>query len=804
MLLTIKLYSPFQSLADLPTPFSQSQCVLHKHELLICGGIDRKGCYSYHILKDEYKFICEYPINVEVQGHCVVKLVENSKDSNQTTLLSFGGNTYTKRHTLMMRYVSVWSNISKKLNKSNEFNIYNGWIPFTDNRNNPIIIGRDNDNYLGLRAVIGGSNNHLLFITYPYNNISVFDLNTFQFIKHDRLPINNYVEYHCFVSKSENGQGQEIMKTNKKKDEMLLFYRNDGLSIEYDENNNSFRFHRLLVCDDIEPFAYYAYVRINDIILFFGGWDCGLDDESVISKSVYKYSIRENKWMTFQNILPSSLFHRFAILSEDSAYVHILGGWNGKQQVPTHSKTKVSEWLNEAEMKKSEPIENGNNEGEESDEEEGNDNEDKNKNGVDNIVKQEESEKQNQVKKDSDNIMEKAEQYKKWKKWFIQREQKDKLEMIEHFKTMSNEQFQVWLLNECKWKNEITKDDINSICVLIDAYLDFTAEDKKGEEVNQLKNLINMEELTFKELLRQSYYCLEATDFEKINEKNLKPQLLNIKNDIIEKDEDVEKEFKNNKPTFKITWISFQHPVILGKTKIIKNALVIMIAISEYIDNTIWSNLPNVKRKDFENFKQLFEQELNYEMICNSSSNMTKDDVRDFMDGIILNFQLRKNTNKYDGLILVICGHGENGNMLVTSDGKHVSIDEMRTSFNCDKMESFKDLPKIFIIDACRGENIPKSHEIVMRGNKALYGHNDDGFLIIWSTTKGHRVADLSLLSECMKKVVVSKYKSGYPFKQMLQDIRTEIRNNKSSEWYCVESQDTTDYDIIFESKKSV
>ncbi|ETN99636.1 hypothetical protein RFI_37832 [Reticulomyxa filosa] len=118
-------------------------------------------------------------------------------------------------------------------------------------------------------------------------------------------------------------------------------------------------------------------------------------------------------------------------------------------------------------------------------------------------------------------------------------------------------------------------------------------------------------------------------------------------------------------------------------------------------------------------------------------------------------------------------------------------------------MEAFKDLPKIFIIDACRGENAPKSYELAMRGNEILHGHNDDGFLIIWSTTKGHRVADLSLLSHCMKNVVTSKYKSGYPFKKMLQDIRTEIRKNKSSEWYCVENQDTTDYDIIFQQRKS-
>ncbi|ETO33606.1 hypothetical protein RFI_03496, partial [Reticulomyxa filosa] len=213
-----QITSQFQTLKELPTPLEQSQCVLHKHELLICGGISRRACYSYHTLKNEYKFICEYPSHVTLWGHCVVKLVNSNsnsdKDNNQITLLSFGGSPITKKHTLVMKYVSVWSdgdnnddenenetNKSKKLSKLNQLNKsnnYNEWIPFTDNHNHPIIIRRNDDYYLGARVLIGGINNHLLFITYRDNNISVFDLNTFQFIKHDQLPTNNIIKYHCF------------------------------------------------------------------------------------------------------------------------------------------------------------------------------------------------------------------------------------------------------------------------------------------------------------------------------------------------------------------------------------------------------------------------------------------------------------------------------------------------------------------------------------------------------------------------------------------------------------------------------
>ncbi|ETO05905.1 hypothetical protein RFI_31491, partial [Reticulomyxa filosa] len=239
----------FQTLKNLHTPLEEPQCAQHKYELIICGGFYERDCYSYHTLKNQYKFICEYPNDIILQGHCVVKLVDNNKDINQITLLSFGGKD---KHTLVMKYVSVWSDDNNNNNNGNEMNKskkFNEWIPFTDDHNNPIIIGRDNDDYQGVRAVIGGINNNF-----------VFDLNTFQFIKHDTLPTENKTWYHCFVSNSENRQEPKIMKTNEKQShEMLLFSFSTALSIKYDEDNSIFQFHQLPVYDDIAPFHKYAY-----------------------------------------------------------------------------------------------------------------------------------------------------------------------------------------------------------------------------------------------------------------------------------------------------------------------------------------------------------------------------------------------------------------------------------------------------------------------------------------------------------------------------------------------------------------
>ncbi|ETO22161.1 hypothetical protein RFI_15040 [Reticulomyxa filosa] len=316
-------------------------CYINTNFSFVEVGYQQRACYSYHILKNEYKFICEYPNHVQLYGHCVLKLVDNN---NQITLLSFGGWDKRTRHTLIMKYVSIWNNnnISDVSNKANEFNNYNQWIPFINNHNHPIIIGRNNDDYRGMRAVISGISNNLLFITYFENNISVFDLNTFQFIKYDNLPIKAF--YHCFISISENIQRQEMMKTNKQNCQMMLFCLKTGLLIEYDEDNNIFQFHQIPISKNIISFNRYAYVCINDIILFFGGWIWN-NKKWIFSKSVHKYSIQENKWMTFKKTLPNPLFYCVAILNEEDNYIYIIGGRSDKDtSVSTHMKTKVRIW----------------------------------------------------------------------------------------------------------------------------------------------------------------------------------------------------------------------------------------------------------------------------------------------------------------------------------------------------------------------------------------------------------------------------------------------------------------------------
>ncbi|ETO10895.1 hypothetical protein RFI_26482, partial [Reticulomyxa filosa] len=91
------------------------------------------------------------------------------------------------------------------------------------------------------------------------------DLNLFKFIKHDILLIKDKIYFHCFVSKS-----QYLMKINEryiKNNEILLFYKDTGILIEYNEEYNNFKLYKINICDLIRTCNCLSYVCMDDTIL---------------------------------------------------------------------------------------------------------------------------------------------------------------------------------------------------------------------------------------------------------------------------------------------------------------------------------------------------------------------------------------------------------------------------------------------------------------------------------------------------------------------------------------------------------
>ena len=92
---------------------------------------------------------------------------------------------------------------------------------------------------------------------------------------------------------------------------------------------------------------------------------------------------------------------------------------------------------------------------------------------------------------------------------------------------------------------------------------------------------------------------------------------------------------------------------------------------------------------------------------------------------------LEKPLSAYHGLVVFIMTHGAEGGRLFGSDGKHITVEEIATLFNASNCPALIDKPKIFVIQACRGDRDDQgatrdgSHSMANRNDtKSVNGTN--------------------------------------------------------------------------------
>src|SRR3990170_3047040 len=94
-----------QPLPDLPKKLYLTQCISYLHsnneeELLICGGLHNNNCYSYHIQKQQYKFICSYPKNIQLCGHTVISYPASYSSNSSNSSNSSKNHQYRDRNSI--------------------------------------------------------------------------------------------------------------------------------------------------------------------------------------------------------------------------------------------------------------------------------------------------------------------------------------------------------------------------------------------------------------------------------------------------------------------------------------------------------------------------------------------------------------------------------------------------------------------------------------------------------------------------------------------------------------------------------
>ena len=91
---------------------------------------------------------------------------------------------------------------------------------------------------------------------------------------------------------------------------------------------------------------------------------------------------------------------------------------------------------------------------------------------------------------------------------------------------------------------------------------------------------------------------------------------------------------------------------------------------------------------------------------------LTTEDCKATLETVTRNRAIKESTLKilekplsaYHGLIVFIMTHGREGGKLFGSDGKHVTVEEIASLFNAINCPELIDKPKIFVIQACRGD----------------------------------------------------------------------------------------------------
>ncbi|ETO27401.1 hypothetical protein RFI_09731 [Reticulomyxa filosa] len=301
----------FEQLPDLPADFYRAQCVWFGEELLICGGSHNNQCYSYHVSKRQYKEICSYPKEVTLYGHTVIICARSeSKEKDRVTLLSFGGGPYgwsVPYHTMLMDYKSVWSKQKSKHK--------NKWVAF----GNGTFFGENYD-FGGARALVGGTDNALLFITRSPRYIEIVDLKTYKYIdnlKNNILPISkdNDVFYHCFIPLSTH--------------HFILISENEIILIQFHQSTHAFEYHILPTCPTLKFCRSFAYVYFNHQIILFGGWDF---NKSQCTDSIHIFHVKKKSWSQCNFTLPFPINGSAAVFNPFQFAVHLIGGKNDDRE----------------------------------------------------------------------------------------------------------------------------------------------------------------------------------------------------------------------------------------------------------------------------------------------------------------------------------------------------------------------------------------------------------------------------------------------------------------------------------------
>ncbi|ETO05954.1 hypothetical protein RFI_31442, partial [Reticulomyxa filosa] len=141
---------------------------------------------------------------------------------------------------------SVWEDIPEQRDPN-----INKWVEA------PQSIGDAENDMSNVATLIGGSNNHLLFVTYPPNQIMVLDSKSLHMLAKHTLPFYLFVGNHCIFNMN-----------NDNKNELRLFNYNSQVVVKFDEYNNTWESTKFKIDRELEHVFDYSFVCIDGFVIY--------------------------------------------------------------------------------------------------------------------------------------------------------------------------------------------------------------------------------------------------------------------------------------------------------------------------------------------------------------------------------------------------------------------------------------------------------------------------------------------------------------------------------------------------------
>ena len=178
-------------------------------------------------------------------------------------------------------------------------------------------------------------------------------------------------------------------------------------------------------------------------------------------------------------------------------------------------------------------------------------------------------------------------------------------------------------------------------------------------------------------------------------------------------------------------------------------------------------------KKDEEDLKKLFKK-LGFTVMVHR--NLTAEKMKSTAEGY--------SRMKHHGVFfLIILSHGGEGDVVYGMDGQKVEVHQLKELFYTRNCPSLAGIPKIFMIDACRGSRNEEAHDFETKSatqgaNRGFFVRDSADFYTIFPSTQGtttgiHPVQGSNLTRNFVN--VVKNLKNKKSFEEIMITVRNWV-----------------------------